>query len=60
MFIPIPGTSKKIQCKVALLMLGGACDITDPNMQDQEAEARKPPEIPFKPELQEDQDSLKK
>ena len=58
--IPIPGTSKKIKCTVALLMLGGACGITDPNMNDQEAVARPPPDVPWKPELQEDQDSLKK
>lgn len=58
--IPIPGTSKSIKCSVVLLALGGACDITDPNMQDVEAEARKPPDVPFKPELQENQDALGK
>ena len=57
--IPIPGTGKRIRCAVAMLMLGGACGITDPNMQDIEAEARKPPDVPFKPELQQDQESLK-
>lgn len=56
--IPIPGTSKTIKCSVVLLALGGACDITDPNMQDVEAGARKPPDVPFKPELQENQDAL--
>ena len=56
--IPIPGTSKKIKCAVALLALGGACDITDPNLMDTEADGRKPPDVPFKPELQQDQDSL--
>jgi hypothetical protein len=56
--IPIPGTSKTIKCSVVLLALGGACDITDPNMQDVEATARKPPDVPFKPELQENQDAL--
>jgi hypothetical protein len=56
--IPIPGTSKSIKCSVVLLALGGACDITDPNMQDVEAGARKPPDVPFKPELQENQDAL--
>jgi hypothetical protein len=56
--IPIPGTTKKIKCAVALLALGGACDITDPNLMDTEADGRKPPDVPFKPELQEDQDSL--
>lgn len=51
--IPIPGTSKKIHCVVSLLQLGGGCGIDDPDMQDQEAKARKPPDVPFKPELQE-------
>ena len=58
--IPIPGSSKKIHCVVSLLQLGGACGIDDPNMQDQEATARPPPDIPFKPELQEDQGALRK
>jgi hypothetical protein len=58
--IPIPGTSKKVHCVVSLLQLGGGCGITDPNMNDQEAEARPPPDIPFKPELQEDQSTLHK
>jgi hypothetical protein len=58
--IPIPGTSKKIRCVVSLLQLGGGCGIDDPNMQDQEATARPPPDIPFKPELQEDQGALHK
>lgn len=56
--IRIPGTSKKIHCTVSLLQLGGGCGIDDPNMQDQEATARPAPEIPWKPELQEDQDAL--
>jgi hypothetical protein len=51
--IAIPGTSKKIRCVVSLLQLGGGCGITDPDMQDQEAEARPPPDVPWKPELQE-------
>ncbi len=58
--IPIPGTSKTIKCAVALLALGGACGISDPNMKDIEANARKAPDVPFKPELQEDQESLAK
>jgi len=41
-----------------LLALGGTCDITDPNLMDTEAAGRKAPDVPFKPELQEDQDSL--
>jgi hypothetical protein len=59
-FVPIPGTSKRIVCKVSLLQAGGGCTIDDPNLRDQEAEARKPPDVPFKPDLQEDQSGLKK
>ena len=58
--IPIPGSSKKLHCVVSLLQLGGGCSITDPNLNDQEATARPPPDIPFKQELQEDQKSLRK
>jgi hypothetical protein len=58
--IPIPGTTKKLNCVVSLLQLGGGCSISDPNLNDQEAEARPPPDIPFKRELQEDQKSLEK
>ena len=57
--IPIPGTSKRIECTVSLLQAGGGCTIYDPNLQDQEAIARPPPDVPFKPELQEDKSSLK-
>src|SRR5690606_7075621 len=56
--IRIPGTSKRIHCVVSLLQLGGGCGIDDPNMQDQEATARPAPEIPWKPELQENQEAL--
>jgi hypothetical protein len=59
MAIPIPGTSKKINCMVSLLALGGACSISDPNLSDQPAEARPPPDVPFKPGLQEDNGSVK-
>jgi hypothetical protein len=45
---------------VSILQLGGGCYVTDPNLTDQEATARPPPDIPWKPELQEDQDSLEK
>lgn len=58
--IPIPGTTKKLHCVVSLLQLGGGCGLDDPNMQDQEAVARPPPDIPFKPELQDDQSALRK
>ncbi|KRG65096.1 hypothetical protein ABB26_04540 [Stenotrophomonas humi] len=55
--IPIPGTSNKISCVVSLLQFGGGCGLTNPNMQEQPAEARPPPDIPFKKELQEDNGS---
>ncbi len=58
--IPLPGTSKRIVCKVSLLQVGGGCTIEDPNLQDQEAIARPPPDVPFKPELQQDQESLRR
>ena len=58
--IPIPGSSKKLHCVVSLLQLGGGCGIDDPDLQDQEVEARKPPDVPFKSDLQEDQGSLGK
>ncbi|KQY52385.1 hypothetical protein [Lysobacter sp. Root494] len=59
MAIPIPGTNKKISCVVSMLALGGACSISDPNLNDQPAEARPPPDVPFKPHLQEDNGSVK-
>jgi hypothetical protein len=57
--IPIPGTSKRIQCSVVLLMAGGGCGINDPNLNDQPAQARPPPDIPFKKHLQEDNGSVR-
>src|SRR5690606_17687597 len=58
--IPIPGTNgKRINCVVSLLQLGGGCGISDPNLNEQAAEARPPPEVPFKPELQEDNGSVR-
>ncbi|KRD79926.1 hypothetical protein [Lysobacter sp. Root983] len=57
--IPIPGTTKSIVCGVSLLALGGACSINDPNLNEQPAIARPPPDIPFKPGLQEDNGSVK-
>jgi hypothetical protein len=59
MAIPIPGTNKKISCVVSMLALGGACSISDPNLNDQPAVARPPPDVPFKPHLQEDNGSVK-
>ncbi len=58
--IPIPGTNKHIVCQTVLLALGGGCGITDPNLNEQPARARPPPDIPFKPELQEDNGSIKR
>ena len=57
--IPIPGTNKHIVCMTVLLALGGGCGITDPNLNEQPATARPPPDIPFKPELQEDNGSIR-
>lgn len=56
--IPIPGTNKTIRCNVATLALAGGCDLVDPNLQDQPAGARPPPDVPFRPELHEDQEGL--
>lgn len=56
--IPIPGTTKTIRCVTVMLALGGACDIEDPNLQEEPTHGRPAPEIPFKRELQEDQESL--
>jgi hypothetical protein len=46
--IPVPGSSKKVRCVVSLLQLGGGCMVTDPNLNEQPAEARPPPDIPVK------------
>ena len=51
--IPIPGTNKRIICVISILQLGGGCGVSDPNLNDQPATARPPPDVPFKPELQE-------
>ncbi|WDL56176.1 transmembrane repetitive protein [Xanthomonas campestris] len=51
--IPIPGTTTKISCVVSLLQFGGGCGLSDPNLNDQPATARPPPDVPFKRELQE-------
>lgn len=52
--IPIPGTKLRIQCVVSLLQAGGGCGLNNPDVNDQPAVARPPPDIPFKPHLQED------
>lgn len=59
MAIPIPGTGKKLECVVAILALGGGCGISDPNLNEQPATARPPPDVPFKPHLQESNGSVK-
>lgn len=46
--IPIPGTSKKVKCVVSVLQAGGACSLLDPNLNNQPATARPPPDIPVK------------
>jgi len=56
--IPIPGTSKRLACVVSVLQLGGGCGLVDPNLNDQPAVARPPPDIPFRPDLFEDPDAL--
>ena len=56
--IPIPGTGKSIRCNVATLAFAGGCDLVDPNLQDDPASARPPPDIPWRPDLQEDQEGL--
>lgn len=57
--IPIPGTSKRLECVVSILQVGGGCGISDSDMNEQPARARPPPDIPFKPHLQEDNGSVK-
>ncbi len=59
MSIPIPGSSKRITCVISLLQLGGGCGVSDPNMNEQPAVARPPPDVPFKPELQQDNGSVR-
>lgn len=56
--IPIPGTGKAIRCDVVTLAVAGGCGIVDPNLQDDPASARPPPDVPFRPELHEDQEGL--
>lgn len=57
MEIPLPGTSTRISCVISILQAGGGCGLSNPNMQDQPAVARPPPDIPFKKDLQEDNGS---
>lgn len=46
--VPIPGTSKKVRCVVSVLQVGGACGLYDPDLNEQPAGARPPPDIPIK------------
>lgn len=55
--IPLPGGSGSISCVISLLQVGGGCGVTDPNMQEQPAQARAAPDIPFKPALHNDSGS---
>ncbi|HRA56595.1 MAG TPA: hypothetical protein PLN74_03725, partial [Thermomonas sp.] len=57
--IPIPGTKLKLKCVVSLLQFGGGCMPENPDANEQNSTGRKAPEIPFKPELQEDNGSVR-
>lgn len=57
--IPIPGSKRHLECVVSVLQLGGGCYPVNPDANEQPARARKPPDIPFKPELQEDNGSVR-
>ncbi|HRA02637.1 MAG TPA: hypothetical protein PLM54_05365 [Thermomonas sp.] len=57
--IPIPGSKRRLECVVSLLQFGGGCFPVDPDVNEQPARARPPPDIPFKPALQEDNGSAK-
>ncbi|MCY7312528.1 MAG: hypothetical protein LH491_02610 [Pseudoxanthomonas sp.] len=46
--VPIPGTSKKITCIISVLQAGGACSLSDPNLNDQPSSGKPPPDIPVK------------
>jgi len=58
MSIPIPGTSREIVCVVSMLQLGGGCMLNDEDINDEPSSGREAPEVPFKPELHEDQGAL--
>ncbi|RZA18819.1 MAG: hypothetical protein EOP93_10255 [Lysobacteraceae bacterium] len=57
--IPIPGSKRRLECVVSLLQFGGGCFPVNPDVNEQPATARPPPDIPFKPGLQEDNGSVK-
>ena len=56
--IPIPGSKRRLECVVSLLQFGGGCFPVNPDVNEQPARARPAPDIPFKPELQEDNGSV--
>lgn len=58
MEIPIPGTSLRLSCVISVLQFGGGCGLVNSNIQHNPATARPPPDIPFKPELQEGNGAL--
>ena len=57
--IPIPGTGIKLKCVVSLLQFGGGCMPYNPDVNEQSSTGRAAPEVPFKPELQEDNGSVR-
>ena len=57
--IPIPGTGLKLKCVVSLLQFGGGCMPVDPDANEQPSTGRAAPAVPFKPELQEDNGSMR-
>lgn len=57
--IPIPGSKRQLRCVVSMLPPGAVCNPYSPDVNEQPARARPPPVVPFKPELQEDNGSVK-
>ena len=58
--IPLPGGKVKIRCTVSILQAGGGCGLApgENGVHDQPARARPAPNVPFKPELLENQRDL--
>lgn len=56
--IPIPGSKRKIICGISILQLGGGCMVRNPDVNAQATDGRPPPDVPFKPELQEGNGAL--
>ena len=57
--IPIPGSKRQLRCVVSVLPPGAVCNPYSHDVNEQPARARPPPDIPFKPGLQEDNGSQK-